>query len=174
MRPFGSPGTCFGAKNPKISGRLLKDGFKFLRSLQTAIGRGEEKYVAFGTSDGRQTATVFLYFPLESLLSFFLSDVFFPLSRDRPRSRCWAAGAAGEERLDELCDREPARAPGVEPLREGDREGERLLRRLDPFERWEEELGREEALELPRADPFPDPFMEPRPLLWLRLRFPSP
>ncbi len=130
--------------------------------------------MAFGTGEGRQTATVFLYFPLDPFLSFFLSEALFILSRDRPRSRCWAAGAAGEECLDELNDREPARAPGVEPLREGDREGERLLRRLDPFERWEEELGREEALELPRADPFPDPFVEPRPLLWLRLRFPSP
>ena len=136
MRPFGSPGTCVGAKNPKISGRLLKDGFKFLRSLQTAMGRGEEKYVAFGTNEGRQTATVFLsFFPLESFLSFFLSDAFFFLSRDRPRSRCCAAGAAGEERPDELRDREPARAPGVEPLREGDRDGERLLRRLEPFDR---------------------------------------
>ena len=130
--------------------------------------------MAFGTGEGRQTATVLLYFPFDPFLSFFLSGALFILSRDRPRSRCWAAGAAGEECLDELNDREPARAPGVEPLREGDREGERLLRRLDPFERWEEELGREEALELPRADPFPDPFMEPRPLLLLRLRFPSP
>ena len=36
----------------------------------------------FGTNEGRQTATVFLsFFPLESFLSFFLSDAFFLLSR---------------------------------------------------------------------------------------------
>ena len=137
------------------------------------MGHGEEKYVVLGAGDGTQTAAVFLYLPFDPCLFFFLSKVLRILSRERPRSRRWAAAAAGEECLDELCDRDPARAPGVELLREGEREGERLLRRPDPFERWEEELGREEALELPRAEPFPDPFAEPRPPLMLRLRFPS-
>ena len=131
--------------------------------------------MALGTNDGRQTATVFLSFlPFEPFLSFFFSEVFFTFSRDRPRSRCWAAGAAGDECLDELRDREPARAPGVEPRREGDRDAERLLRRPEPFDRCEEELRWEEDLELLRTDPFPDPLADPRPLLWLRRRSPSP
>ena len=89
-----------------------------------------------GSNDGRQTATViFSFFPLVSFLPFFLSDPFCFLLRDQPRSRWDAAGAAGDECLEELRDREPTRAPRVEPLREGDRDGERLLRRLDPFDR---------------------------------------
>ena len=87
-----------------------------------------------GAGEGMQTAVVF-FLPLDSFLFFFLSELLRILSRERPRSRRWAAAAAGEECLDELCDRDPALAPGVKLLREGDREEERLLGRPDPFER---------------------------------------
>jgi hypothetical protein len=99
------------------------------------MGLGEEKYVVCGAGEVTQTTAVFLCLPFDPFLSFFLSELLRTLSRERPRSRRWAAAAAGEECLDELRDRDPALAPGVELLREGEREEERLLRRPDPFER---------------------------------------
>ena len=138
LRPFGSPGTRFGAKNPNVSGCVQKDNFSSERSLQTATEGGVLWYSAFGSNRDRQIAAVFFSFlPFVSFLSLFLSGPFCLLSRERPLSRCDAAGAAGEECLEELRDRDPTRAPSVEPRREGERDGERLLRLPDPFVRWE-------------------------------------
>ena len=69
-----------------------------------------------------------------------------------------------------LRERDPTLAPGVDPRREGDLEGERELERPEPLEREEDDVRREEERELARADPFPEPLVEPRPPLLLRTR----
>ncbi len=86
MRPLGSPGTRFGARNPIVSGFLRNVTFLSVRSLQTAAGEEVDPSPATVSGRDKQTAVVFLSF--FSFLSFLPPEFLSFFLGERPRSRC--------------------------------------------------------------------------------------